>query len=262
MDYLSINRKMWDDRTKVHYQSDFYNVKSFVEGKDSLNTIEIDLLGNIKGEKILHLQCHFGLDSISLSRRGARVTGIDFSEESIKKARELDLLTETKTRFIQSDVYSLKDVLKEKFDIIFTSYGVVTWLPDMNKWAETIQYFLKPGGRFILVEFHPIVWMFSDDFQSIEYHYSDTEPIFEELKGTYTDRSADITNLSVSWNHGLSVIMMALINKGLNIKEFMEYDYSPYNCFKNTIEIEKGKYQIKGLEKKIPMLYSLIAEKR
>lgn len=261
MDYLNINRKLWNDKTSVHYQSDFYDVKSFIKGKDSLNPIEIELLGDISGKSILHLQCHFGMDSISLARRGGMVTGIDLSDQSIKQAKDLNERSGTKVDFILSDVYSLPQNLNKQFDIIFTSYGTVGWLPDMDKWAGVIQHFLKPGGKFIMVEFHPVVWIFDDNFKEIIYKYSDIDPIIEDLEGTYANREADIKNRSVSWNHGLGTVLNALLKKGLTIDSFQEYDYSPYNCFNNTIEVDEGKYQIKGLEGKIPMLYSLTIRK-
>jgi 2-polyprenyl-3-methyl-5-hydroxy-6-metoxy-1,4-benzoquinol methylase len=262
MDYLSINKKLWNDKTSVHYQSDFYDVKSFIKGKDSLNPIEIELLGDISGKSVLHLQCHFGMDSISLARRGARVTGIDLSDESIKRARELNEKSGTKVDFILSDVYSLPQNLDKQFDIVFTSYGTVGWLPDMNKWADVIRHFLKPDGKFIMVEFHPVLWMFDDYFKEITYKYMDADPIIEELKGTYANREASLKNQSVSWNHGLARVIDALLKKGLVIDGFQEYDYSPYDCFYNTIEVDKGKYQIRGLEGKIPMLYTVSAVKK
>ncbi len=260
-DYLAINRKLWNDRTKVHWDSKFYDVKSFIAGKDSLNSIEVALLGNLKGKKILHLQCHFGMDSISLARRGAIVTGIDLSDESIKQAKDLSEKAGTKMDFILSDVYSLTKNLDKQFDIVFTSYGTIGWLPDINKWAEVILHFLKPGGKFIMVEFHPVLWIFDDNFKEIVYKYSDSDPIIEELEGTYANQEADIKNKSVSWNHGLGTVIDALLQKGLTIEGFQEYDYSPYDCFNNTIEIEEGKFQIKGLEDKIPMLFSIVATK-
>lgn len=262
MDYLNINRKLWNDKTSVHYHSDFYDVKSFIKGKDSLNPIEIELLDKISGKSVLHLQCHFGMDSISLARHGAIVTGIDLSDKSIEQAKDLNEKAGTRVDFIQSDVYSLPKNLNKKFDIIFTSYGTVGWLPNMNKWAEVIQHFLKPGGKFIMVEFHPVLWIFDDNFKEIIYKYSDIDPIIEDLKGTYANREADIKNRSISWNHGLGTVLNALLKKGLTIDSFQEYDYSPYNCFNNTIEVDEDKYQIKGLEGKIPMLYSVSALKK
>ncbi len=260
MDYSEINRQLWNAKTDIHYSSEFYNVDEFLKGKSSLNPIELELLGDVGGKSILHLQCHFGLDTLSLAREGALVTGIDLSDRSIEKARELAEMANIKARFIRSNIYKLPEVLNEKFDIVYTSYGVIGWLPDMEKWAQTIARFLKPGGRFVMVEFHPVVWMFSYDFKTIEFSYSSSDPIVEELEGTYTNRDAEIKHKSVSWNHGLSKVLNALIKNGLTIQQFDEHDYSPYNCFQNTVEINKGKYQIKGLEGKIPMLYSIKAQ--
>jgi ubiquinone/menaquinone biosynthesis C-methylase UbiE len=201
------------------------------------------------------------MDSISLARRGALVTGIDLSDESIHLAKDLNEKAGTHAEFIQSDVFSLPESLDKQFDIVFTSYGTIGWLPDMNKWAEVIQHFLRPGGKFIMVEFHPVLWIFDDNFEEIIYKYADTDPIIEDLEGTYANREANIKNRSVSWNHGLGTVIDALLQKGLTIEGFQEYDYSPYDCFNNTIEIQKGKFQIKGLEGKIPMLYSISAIK-
>lgn len=259
MDYIKINRKLWNDKTEVHFKSKFYDVDSFLAGKSSLNSIELDLLGGVKGKSILHLQCHFGMDTISLSRLGANAVGVDFSENSIQKAKELAKKANTKTEFILSDIYELEDKLRSAFDIVFTSYGTIGWLPDMNKWAGIVSKFLKPGGKFIMVEFHPVLFMFSYDFSKIEYNYFNTGAIEEITEGTYTDRNAPLVNQSVSWDHSLSEVIGALINSGLHVERFEEFDYSPYDCFEKTVEVERGKYQIKGLEKKIPMLYSIQA---
>lgn len=261
-DYLKTNQKLWDDKTKVHLNSKFYNVESFKNGKSSLNPIELKLLGNIANKNILHLQCHFGLDSMSLSRLEANVIGVDLSTIAIEEANKLKNQLNLDTQFIQSDVYSLSEKLNSKFDIIYTSYGVLGWLPDMKKWGKVISDFLKPGGKLILVEFHPVVWMFNSGFTLIEYAYSSNQPIIENIKGTYTDQNAPIENKSISWNHGLADVFQALLSHKLEIEDFQEYNYSPYNCFQNTIKIAENQYQIKGLENKIPMLYSLIAEKK
>ena len=261
IDYIDINKKLWDNKTEIHYKSDFYDVESFLKGKDSLNQIELDLLGDIKEKKILHLQCHFGLDTISLSRHGARATGVDLSDKAIFRANQLKETLRTDTKFIQSDIFKLKDLLHDKYDIVFTSYGVIGWLPDMKKWADTVYHFLKPNGEFVMVEFHPVVWMFSYDFKKIEFNYMDSSPIIEELEGTYTDREAEIKDKSVTWNHGLGNVIDSLVKSGLKLQDFKEYDFSPYNCFDKTIKIGDNKYQIEGLENKIPMIYSIKATK-
>ncbi len=167
----------------------------------------------------------------------------------------------TNTRFIQSDIFDLTEKLHETFDIVFTSYGVIGWLPDMKKWAEIVSHFLKPGGTFVMVEFHPVVWMFSYDFKKIEFNYMDSSPIIEELEGTYADRESDIKDKSITWNHGLAYVIDSITKSGLKLNDFKEYDYSPYDCFKNTIKIGDNRFQIKGLENKIPMIYSIKAKK-
>jgi SAM-dependent methyltransferase len=159
-------------------------------------------------------------------------------------------------------VYDLKEHLDEKFDIVFTSYGTIGWLPDLDKWADIVSHYLKPGGLFYIAEFHPVLWMFDDDFTHIKYHYDNRELIVTENEGTYTDRNATITGKEYSWNHSISEVLNALINMGLKIESFNEYMYSPYPCFRNTVETEKGKWHIKGMEEKLPVVYSIRAVKQ
>jgi ubiquinone/menaquinone biosynthesis C-methylase UbiE len=261
-DYLEINRNSWNNRTEVHLKSEFYDLAGFLKGKSSLNDIELNLLGDIKGKTILHLQCHFGQDTISLSRLGADITGVDLSDKAIESARQIAKDTHSDTKFISCDIYDLPNHLDEKFDIVFTSYGTIGWLPDLNKWAKIISTFLKPNGQFVFVEFHPVVWMFDDNFEKINYKYSSPEPIFETESGTYADKKADITQSYVMWNHGISEVLNSLIKNGLEIKSFDEFDYSPYNCFNNTIEFEPKKFRIEHLDDKIPMVFSINATKK
>lgn len=261
-DYIAINKKSWNNRTDVHVDSDFYDVKSFIEGKSSLNEIELNLLGDVKGKSILHLQCHFGQDSISLSRMGAEVTGVDLSDKAIAKGKELAAQLGTSTEFICSDVYDLPNHLDKKFDIVYTSYGTIGWLPDLDKWAKVIAHFLKPGGQFIFVEFHPVVWMFDDAFQNVAYNYFNAGPIVETESGTYADREAALKEEYVMWNHGLAEVLTSLLQNGLQLTAFQEFDYSPYNCFKHTIEIAPKKYRIAHMDDKLPMVYALSTIKK
>ena len=259
--YIEINRQSWNSRLESHLKSEFYNLDGFLKGETSLNEIELNLLGNIKGKKILHLQCHFGQDTISLSRLGANVTGIDLSDKAIESAIELSKKTNTNTTFICSNIYDLPKVLEEQFDIIFTSYGTIGWLPDLNKWASIISKYLKPNGKFIFVEFHPVIWMFNDNFNEIKYRYFKSEAIIETESGTYANREANIEPETVTWNHSMSEVVNNLIKNGLKINSLDEFDYSPYNCFNLTEEFESKKYRIKHLDNKIPMVYSVVATK-
>ncbi|MCC5944944.1 MAG: class I SAM-dependent methyltransferase [Bernardetiaceae bacterium] len=260
--YLEINRQSWNKKVDIHFSSEFYDIEGFMNGKTSLNDIEVALLEDVKGKTILHLQCHFGQDSISLSRLGAAVVGVDLSDKAIEQAIKMAKDTNTHAHFICSDIYELPQHLEQKFDIVFTSYGTIGWLPDLNQWAKVISYFLKPSGKFIFVEFHPVVWMFDADFDKIGYNYFNTGAIIETESGTYADKNAGITQEYVMWNHSLSEVLNSIIQNGLEIQSLQEFDYSPYNCFNKTIEIAPKKYRIAHLDNKIPMVYSLVAQKK
>lgn len=257
-DYISTNKNSWNNRVDIHYDSKFYDVEGFLNGQTSLNPIELELLGDIQGKSILHLQCHFGMDSISLARMGAKVTGIDLSDRAIQKAKELAEIDGQEIEFICCNIYDIELHLDKKYDIIFTSYGTITWLPDLDKWASMIHQFLQPGGKFILVEFHPFVWSFDDQFEKIGYNYFKDNPIVETESGTYAEKGANITQTYVSWNHSLSETIQSLINQSLRLENFQEYDYSPYDIFFDSEEVEPKKFRIKKMGNRLPLLFSLV----
>ena len=151
--------------------------------------------------------------------------------------------------------------IDKKFDIVFTSYGVIGWLPDLDLWAGVIDKFLKPGGFFYMAEFHPVVWMFDEEFTHVKYYYHNRELIEVELEGTYADREANLNGKEYSWNHSISEVLNALLSKKLQLEFFNEFSYSPYACFKNVVKGSDGNYRIIGIEDKIPMVYSLKATK-
>ncbi|MEZ5034624.1 MAG: class I SAM-dependent methyltransferase [Chitinophagaceae bacterium] len=260
--YFEANKLLWNQRTKIHKDSAFYNRKGFLAGDDVLTPIELTALGSVAGKSMLHLQCHFGLDSLNWQRLGARVTGVDLSDEAIREAQQLNVALQMEANFICCNVYDLKKHLDKKFDIVFTSYGTIGWLPDLDKWADIIAHFVKDDGVFFMADFHPVVWMFDDDFTKIQYAYNNREVIKTDKSGTYTDPNAAIHLAEYGWNHSISEILNALIQHGLHIENFNEFMYAPYSCFAHSIEVEKNKWQIKGLENKIPMVYSLLARKQ
>lgn len=260
--YFEVNRALWNEKTKHHTASDFYNMEAFLAGQSSLKQPEMELLGDVNGKSVLHLQCHFGQDSLSLAHMGASVTGMDISDTAIEYARQLNAQLGLDATFVVSDTYSVPDKVKEQFDIVFTTYGVIGWLPDMQRWADVIAKMLKPGGRLVFVEFHPVVWMFDNAFTHVQYSYFNRGPIIEELQGTYADRNADIQMKEIGWNHPMADVLQSILDAGLTLQIFKEYDYSVYDCFHNTIEISPGKWQIKGMEGKLPMMYALSAYKQ
>ena len=153
LDYININKSSWNNKVDIHLSSEFYNQVTFLQGQTSLKEIELNLLGNIEGKSVLHLQCHFGQDSISLAKLGAKLTAVDFSEKAIEKGKEIASQMNVDVNFICCDIYNLKSFLTEEFDIVFTSYGTIGWLPDLDKWGNIIHSFLKPDGKFIFIEF-------------------------------------------------------------------------------------------------------------
>lgn len=259
--YIRVNKEHWNKRVPIHRDSDFYNLAAFKKGKNCLNSIEVEELGDVKGNTMLHLQCHFGLDTMSWARMGARVTGVDFSEDAIALARSINDELGLNAEFICSNVYDHNNFSSKEYDIVFTSYGVIGWLPDLDRWANTIHQCLKPGGIFHMVEFHPMVWIYDNNFTHVAYSYFNRDVIEEEYEGTYGNREANIRIKEYSWNHPVSEVINVLISNGMEIRHLNEFDYSPYDCFPNTIKNPEGNFYIKGFENKLPMVYSIKAIK-
>lgn len=212
--YFKTNKDLWDGWTKLHERSSTYDIKGFKQGKSSLHPTELDELGDVSGKKLLHLQCHFGLDTLSWARLGALVTGVDFSNKAIELAESLNKELGLHARFICSNIYHLKEKLDSKFDIVFTSYGILAWLPDLIKWGEIVYHFLNEGGVFYIVEFHPILNMFNDDGILQETYFNQKQPMEYECKGSYAAPEADFTHKAYEWNHPISEIITSLTEAG------------------------------------------------
>ncbi len=234
--HLQSNKELWNNLTRVHVGSEFYDLEGFITGKDSLNEIDLANLGDVTGKSVLHLQCHFGKDTLSLARMGAQVTGVDLSDVAITKARELNDQLHLNARFINCDLNKLDEYLDEKFDIIFASFGVLGWHQDLEQFGFIVSHFLKQGGVFCLAEFHPVLWMFNNERTAIEYCYFKGEPIIEEKMGSYADPTAKNMGTSYCWNHSLGEVFAALEGNGLSIHGFKEYDYPPFDIFNPRVE--------------------------
>ncbi len=263
-DYLDHNRDHWNKSTDAHFDSKFYDVEGWLAGKESLREMELEMLpDSLEGLRVLHLQCHFGQDTLSLARRGAEVTGVDLSDRAIARANELADRAKLSGRFICCDVYSLPEHLPEpaSFDVVYTSFGTIGWLPDLDRWAAVIDHFIKPGGTFAFAEFHPLVWSLNHARNGFEYSYFGRAPIVESNAGSYTDGSEKIESTEVSWNHSFDEVLTALLGRGLSLEAFREYDYSPWDCFHETVEVGHNRFQFVGLEGMIPLTYALRARK-
>ncbi|MCB0618907.1 MAG: methyltransferase domain-containing protein [Saprospiraceae bacterium] len=262
-DYLNANRASWDLRTETHKDSEFYDLEGFKKGKNSLNNIELEALGDVDGRSMLHLQCHFGQDSLSWARLGAEVTGLDLSPKAIDLARALSRELQIPARFVESDLYSAPEKIDGKFDLVFTSYGTYGWLPDLERWAAVIEHFLKPGGVFYIVDFHPTLYLFDFDSGRISYEYFNRgEPYVEESEGTYADPQAKIRHTDYFWSHSLEEVISPFLKRGLQLEDFREFDYSPYNCFPNMVERAPGEYVYDKAGVRLPHLFSLKCRKR
>lgn len=260
--YFETNRATWNKKVSVHAKSDMYDMDAFMAGKSSLNAYELDALGKtIKGKSLLHLQCHFGQDTLSWARMGAKCTGVDLSDEGIELAKRLNESLGLDAEFVQCNVLETSLKIKEQFDIVYTSYGVIGWLPDLKPWGQMIFERLKSGGSFYMVEFHPILWMF--DYQShppeLKYHYNQDEVIYEEYQGTYADQDSVMISKEYGWNHGLGEVISSLSEAGLRIDFMREHDQSPYNVFPNLIKADNNMYQMK--DQLYPMIFELKATK-
>jgi SAM-dependent methyltransferase len=261
--YLRDNLKLWEDRVSLHLQTEFYGMEAFRRGGSSLTHIERGALGDVRGKSLLHLQCHFGQDTLSWARLGAEVTGMDFSAQAIAAARQLSAELGLPARFVQSDLYALPEVLDEQFDLVFTSYGVLKWLPDITRWGQIVARYLKPGGTFFLVEFHPFLYVFDyEEATRIAHPYFvGDQPISYDEEGTYADMDAGAKQRyrAHSWPHPVSRVMEALIGGGLQIKSFKEYPYSTLGCFPFVREAGPERFVHRSYPEMVPMLYSIEA---
>ncbi|MCC6551430.1 MAG: class I SAM-dependent methyltransferase [Polyangiaceae bacterium] len=260
-DWKTLNRASWNARTPVHLKSRFYDLEGWKRGRCSLKPVEIEEVGDVRGKSLLHLQCHFGQDTLSWARRGASVVGLDFSDAAIAAARELAAEAGLPARFVCADVYDAAAAVGETFDVVFTSYGVLGWLPDLEPWARQVAACMKPGGRFHLVEFHPFVWIFDDALEKIVYPWdSRGAPIHTEQTGTYADPGADVKVVDVGWNHGIGTVVSALLGAGLVLEGLREHSYTAYAIFPGSMEVAPGRFQVEKLPG-APLVYSLICRR-
>lgn len=259
--YFKTNKDTWNQKVAEHTQSEFYDVASFLSGKSSLNRFELEALGNVEGKSLLHLQCHFGQDTLSWARMGAACTGVDLSDAGIAFAKLLSKQINTPSNFVCCNVLDTSAHINEQFDIVFASYGTIGWLPDLKPWGKMIAERLKPGGFFYIVEFHPMVWMF--DYTSgraeLKYGYYQDEVIYEEYEGTYANPKSKMISKEYGWNHGLGDVITALTAAGLHIEYLNEYDESPYDVLPDLISNEKGLFMTK--DRLYPLLFEIKATK-
>jgi len=254
-EYFEMNRIGWDQRARVHLNSEFYDVAGFLAGNSSLREIELAELTQVEGKQLLHLQCHFGLDTLSWARLGAISTGMDISPVAIDQAQQLSEKSGVAAEFICSDLYSFTYSQPEAFDIVYTSYGAICWLPELSRWAAIIAANLKPGGTFYMVEFHPIY-----DLIAGYAYFTEATPDIEE-SASYTENGQQAITTLATWAHPIASVINALIGAGLQIEQLNEYPFSPYNCFDGLEQRQPGRYYLQHQQQDVPLIYSLKCRK-
>lgn len=244
----------------LHEKSTFYDVDGFRKGKSSLKHIELEEMDDVSGKTLLHLQCHFGLDTLSWTRKGARVTGVDFSDTAIGIAKTLKTDLGLDADFICSNIYNLSDVLDRKFDIVFTSYGVLAWLPDITRWARVIHHFLRDEGFFYIVDFHPIIEILDDAGDVKGSYFAVKDPYQYTAHGSYATNT-DIAHTQYEWVHTMEDIITALVDAGLGIDFLHEFPYSVYGDRPYLVQGKDGLWRHKNKDIQLPLLFSIKARR-
>lgn len=268
--YRAANLAQWDENVDIHYRSDFYGVERFKAGRTKLHDVELREMGDVRGKTLVHLQCHFGMDTLSWAREGATVTGLDFSPAAIAAAGRLSDESGVPGRFIESELYDAPNVLDEKFDIVFTGVGALCWLPDIRGWARVVSHFLKPGGVFYILEGHPVLWSLDDDTPENPMHIA--WPYFESgapqnpegwnEEEDYAETGEKLQNTrTYTWGHGLGEIVTALIEEGLRIEFLHEHKVLAWKAYPWMVKGDDGWWRVPNHPELLPLMWSLRAVK-
>lgn len=263
------NRAHWNELAEHHPDTDTYDVEAFLQGKSTLRRLECEEL-DVAGKRLLHLQCHFGLDTLSWVRNeeATHATGVDFAPEAIETARDLRNrigLASEQARFVESDVHELPGNLEDTFEVVFTSYGAIYWLPNLDRWAEIVATHLKSGGTFYIADGHPFAGPFhyestADDLQ-VAHPYFNTEVITEEFDGSYAGWDFGLENKrSHGFSHSLGEIVTALVSAGLRIEFLHEHPWSVFQRYEAMESDEDDRWWLPGLKYDLPFTFSLKAQ--
>jgi SAM-dependent methyltransferase len=270
-EHYAINRAWWDERAPAHVSSPDYAVPELIADPTRLSDVvrfDRPRLGDINGQRGIHLQCHIGTDTISLQRLGARMTGLDFSQESIATARRIATDAGADVDFVESDVYSAPAAVGGGFDFVYTGVGALCWLPDIRRWGGTVANLLRPGGRLFLREYHPMTWAVDEgrtDALVLGYPYFEQpEPVDFDSPGTYVETAMDFShNQTRDWTHGLGEIVTAVLDAGLELTMLVEHDSAPNEALPGRMRREgDGEWRLIEHGERLPLTYTLQAIKR
>jgi SAM-dependent methyltransferase len=263
-DLMELNHAHWDEVTPIHVASPFYRTEAFRRGEMVLDPIAVEGVGDVAGKRLLHLQCHIGLDTLSLARLGAEVTGLDFSRPALDAARALSAETGVPGAFIESNVLDPPAELTG-FDIVFASWGAICWIPDMRAWMRVAAKALKPGGRLVLIEGHPAALMLSNDPAQpylVRDPYDSDKPIFVEGVGDYAEPTAVVkADRTAEWLHGIGRILNAAIDAGFVIRRFDELDRVPWLALPQLERVDQDYWRLPAGAPSFPLSFRLLADK-
>jgi SAM-dependent methyltransferase len=265
-DYIAANRANWDDRTALHIESSFYDVEGWLRDPRPPRPDEIDALGDVRGLRLVHLQCHFGLDTLEWAREGAQVTGLDFSPVAIAAANDLATRAGLSDRatFVCSDVYDATSALDgATFDVVYVSLGALCWLPSIDRWAEQVGALVAPGGRFYIHDVHPLAWALADDSLALAWSYfEEDEPYASDSDETYTDATRPLTaKRTFEWNHGIGEIVTALLRHGLRLEWLTEHDWTVWPRFPWLVQTDDHRWVAPPGVPRAPLTFSLLASR-
>ena len=262
-EWRAANRACWDERVPIHVGSAFYDVDGFLAGRDTVRDFEVAEVGDVAGRDLVHLQCHFGQDTLSWARRGANVVGLDFSEPAVAEARRLAEAAGLDAEFVCADVYDAGAALGGRtFDLVYTGLGALNWLPDVRRWAAVAASLVRPGGAVYLAEFHPFTEVLGDEEPCVAFDYFGGEATVWDEAGTYADRSAPtVHNRTFEWVHGIGDVVTALIDAGLVLRFLHEHDHTLFQRFPWLDEADDRTWRVPGDRPSMPLMYSLLAER-
>ncbi|MGH8993928.1 MAG: class I SAM-dependent methyltransferase [Acidimicrobiia bacterium] len=261
-DWLEVNRANWDARVPIHVESRLYDIPTFVAGQDTLRAYEPGEVGDVRGKTLLHLQCHVGLDTLSWARRGATVTGLDFSQPALDVAASVAAEIRVPARFVVANVYDAAKVLEgETFDVVYISVGSLQFLPDLEQWGRVVAALVAPGGFCYVVDGHPFIHFVEDDGRTLRGDYFSRDAILLD-QGTYADPRAKLrSSVSVEWHHNTADVVTALGVAGLRVEFLHEHDWTWYQILPVSVQHEDGHWRFPDGGPRIPLAYSLRAAK-
>jgi SAM-dependent methyltransferase len=264
--YLAANQANWDERVTTHLKSAFYDVEGWLRRRPGPEPRELAVLGDVAGQQFLHLQCHFGLDTLAWARAGAVVTGLDFSPAAIAAAQDLAQRAglSDRSRFVCADVYKASEALAGTvFDIVYVNLGALCWLPSVDAWAAQVGALVDGGGRFYIHDGHPLAWAMAPEKPLIEHTYFEEDaPYVDDSGQTYTDAGSLLANRpSYEWNHGIGQIVSALVRHGLRLEWLAEHDWTFWPHFPWLVQNAEGNWTTPPDTPRFPLSFSLFATK-